>query len=169
MKLLILFAICFSAIFISCKSKTADTATHPLTAQEYNDTIFNLEESMSEPLLKTEAEIKARSDKGDFTGMAQSARAMEDTVDIRINALKKIDAAGKGGADFKTIAVRYFEYIKSIYTGYKNIAEAKTDDTRKEAVDKMTNILNAQPDVMANLKSAQNKYATDNGFAIQNQ
>ncbi|MFT4094136.1 MAG: hypothetical protein QM640_10900 [Niabella sp.] len=156
-------------LFTSCKTKSTDTGTRPLTAQEYNDKVIDLEESMSEPLLKTEAELKARSDKDDFAGMAQSAKAMEDTVDLRINALKKMDAVGKGGEDFKTVAVRYFEYLKSIYTGYRNIAEAKTDEAKKEASEKMTNILSAQPGVMENLRNTQNKYAADNGFVISEQ
>lgn len=156
-------------VITSCKSKTDDASTpdgRPLTAQEYYQKVIDLEETMTEPLLKTEAEVQARSDKGDFDGVAKSAKAMEDTVDVRINKLKKMEPVGNGSDDFKTVAVRYFEYVKSIYTAYKNIGNAKTDVTRKEAGDKMANTINAQQGVMQNLNNAQLKFAADNGFTI---
>lgn len=169
MKYFILLFSILATIAISCKSKSTDTSNQPATAKDYYEKILDLEESMSEPLLKTEAEIKARSDKNNFAGLAQSAKAMEDTIDIRINIIKKMDAAGKGGEDFKTMAVRYFEYIKSIYTAYRNIGEAKNEEDRKAAADKMTTIINAQQGVIANLNNAQNKFAADNAFVLDPQ
>lgn len=155
-----------SISMLSCQSKTSDNNHQPLTAQEYYQKIVDIEESLSEPLLKTEAEIKARSDKNNFAGMAQSAKAMEDTIDIRINTIKQMNAVGRGAEDFKTITIRYFEYIKSIYTAYKNIGEAKNEQERQAAADKMATIINAQQDVINNLNITQNKFAADNAFNL---
>lgn len=166
MKQILIPAIAFVMLF-SCKSKTTETGPAPQTAKEYNEKIIDLEESLSEPLLKAEAEIKVRGERGDFPAMAQSAKAMEDTVDTRINALKKMEPVGKGGEDFKTVSVRYFEYIKSIYTSYKNIADAKDDAARGKANEEMIKVMNAQTGVMANLKATQDKFAADNAFTIE--
>lgn len=163
MKHLFLISIAFLFVVVSCKSEKAKAVATP---QQFNEKIVSLEESLEEPLLKAEAEIKVRSEKADFTGMAQSARAMEDTVTKKINEIKNIAAVGKGGEDFKTVAVRYFEYIKSIYTSYKNIAEAKTEEARAEATKKMSDVLNSQPAVLNNLQTSQQKYATDNNFVV---
>ncbi|WP_114791919.1 hypothetical protein U0035_15020 [Niabella yanshanensis] len=166
MKQLFIIAAIAAFAFTACKSKTTETGEAPATASQYYEKVAELEETMSEPLLTTEAAIKARGDKKDFAGIAQAARAMEDSVDLRINALKKIDPVGKGGADFKIVATRYFEYIKSIYTAYKKIGEAKTEEERMKGADEMTHIINGQAGVMANLQSAQAKFAADNGFTI---
>lgn len=163
MKYIIFVSIAFLLVFVSCKSEKNEQAVTP---QKFNEQIVLLEESLEEPLLKAEAEIKVRSEKADFTGMAQSAKAMEDTVSKKISEIKKIAAVGKGGEDFKTVAVRYFEYIKSIYTSYRNIAEAKTEEARVEATKKMNDVLNSQPAVLSNLQTSQQKYATDNNFVV---
>ncbi len=168
MKQLFIIASIAAFSFTACKSKTTDTGDTPApaTASQYYEQVAALEETMSEPLLTTEAAIKARGDKKDFDGIARSAKAMEDTVDLRIDALKKLEPVGKGGEDFKLVATRYFEYIKSIYTSYKKIGEAKTEEERMKGADEMTNIINGQAAVMANLQSAQAKFAADNGFTI---
>lgn len=169
MRQVIAFCVLSSVVFFSCKSQSSDTGPVPANPKEYSEKIADLEESLAEPLLKAEAEIKVRGDKGDFAGMAQSAKAMEDTVELRIHTLKKIDPVGKGGEDFKTVSVRYFEYIKSIYTSYKNIAEAKDEEAKKVAADKMAAVINAQPGVLTNLKTAQDKFAAENAFAVDAQ
>jgi len=151
---------------ISCKSKDTNSGDHPATAKEYYQKVLEIEESISEPLLKAEAEIKARSDKNNFAGIAASAKVMEDTLDVKIKALKNIPAVGNGAEDFKTMAVRYFEYIKSIYTAYKDIGEAKDEEQREGAVKKMADLINAQEDIMTNLNNAQIKFAADNGFSL---
>ncbi|MGC4234678.1 MAG: hypothetical protein QM594_16970 [Niabella sp.] len=159
-------ALLLAIIFTACKSKSADTGGTPQTASEYYEKIIELEETMSEPLLTTEAAIKARGDKQDFEGIARSAKAMEDTIDIRINAIKKMKPVGHGAEDFKIVVTRYFEYIKSIYTAYRTIGEAKTEEERMKAADKMANTINGQEAVMANLQAAQAQFAASNHFTI---
>ncbi|WP_346237639.1 hypothetical protein ABDK00_000985 [Niabella insulamsoli] len=162
----ILIALFVTVSFFSCKSKSTDTGEKPQTASDYYQKVIALEETMAEPLLTTEAAIKARSDKKDFEGIARAAKAMEDTVDLRINALKKMEPVGKGAEDFQLVATRYFEYIKGIYTTYKKIGEAKNEEERMKAADEMANTINGQEAVMANLQTAQAKFAADNQFTI---
>ncbi|MCH5599606.1 hypothetical protein [Niabella ginsengisoli] len=80
-----------------------------------------------------------------------------------------MDPVGKGGEDFKLVATRYFEYIKSIYTTYKKIGEAKNEQERTKAADEMMNTIGGQEAVMANLQAAQTKFAADNHFTISSQ
>lgn len=159
-------ALILAIIFTACKAKPADTGGAPQTASEYYEKIIELEETMSEPLLTTEAAIKARGDKQDFEGIARSAKAMEDTIDIRITAIKKMEPVGLGSEDFKIVVTRYFEYIKSIYTAYRTIGEAKTEEERMKAAENMTKTINGQEAVMANLQAAQAQFAASNHFTI---
>ena len=163
----ILIVIAASAlIFTACKSDTGKVDAKPATASEFYERVAELEETMSEPLLTTEAEIKARGDKQDFEGIVKSAKKMEDTVDVRINAIKNMPPVGHGGEDFKTMAVRYFEFIKSIYTGYRKIGEATTEEDRVKAADEMATIINNQQAVLDNLHIQQERYAANNHFVI---
>lgn len=161
------------ALCISCgnnesaENESAATAAEPgrvYTAVQLNERIVALESSLEEPMLKAEAEIKVRGDKGNLDGVAQSAKAMEDTIQVRIDAVKAFTPVGVGGEDYKTVATRYFEHLKSIYTTYREIAEANNDNTRQEKAQQMQSIISAQPAIMANLQQAQQKYAADNGF-----
>lgn len=147
-------------LLLSCKSETKEQPA--ITPQQFNETLVNIEETMAEPILKTEAEIKVRGDRGDNAALIQSATAMEDTVDAKIAAVKELPAIGKGAEDLKTATERYFEYIKSIYTTYREAGEAKTDEEKKAAAEKMNKIISAQPEVMATLKAVQDKYVADN-------
>lgn len=166
---LILF--CF-AILSSCgNSKTgaekdtpATDVNQAYTPVQLNEKIMDLENSLAEPMLKAEAEIKARGDNGNIEGVIQSAKAMEDTIQLRLTKLKGLSTVGVGGEDFKTATVRYFEYLKSIYTTYKEIAQAKDDNAKTEKRKQMETILSSQQAVMVNLQQTQQKYAADNGF-----
>jgi len=160
-------ALILAITFAACKSKSAGTGDSPQTAHEYFEKILGLEETMSEPLLTTEAAITARGDKGDYEGIVRAAKAMEDTIDVRINAIKKIEPVGHGAEDFRIVVTRYFEYIKSIYTGYRKIGEAKTEEERMKAADEMAKAINGQQAVMENLQVAQAKFAAANHFTIE--
>lgn len=166
MKGILTLSLLVSLILVACKSKTTDTGAAPASAIEYYNKVVALEETMSEPLLTTEAAIKARSDKNDFEGVARAAKAMEDTVALRINALQEMNAIGKGADDFKVTATRYFEYIKGIYTSYRKIGEAGSEAQRIKAAEQMANTINGQQAVLANLQTAQAKFAADNNFTI---
>src|SRR5690606_14515692 len=123
MKQLLIVTVISAFAFLSCKSKSTDTGEAPANASQYYEKIIELEESMSEALLTTEAAIKARGDKKDFEGIARSAREMEDSVDLRINALKKMEPLGKGGDDFQLVATRYYEDSKRIHETDKQVSE----------------------------------------------
>ena len=50
---------------------------------------------------------------------------VQEKID-EINAMKVPGA--KKGEEFKTAALRYFKYIKSLYTGYKDLGKAATEE-----------------------------------------
>ncbi|MFV0607371.1 MAG: hypothetical protein ACK5NK_16200 [Niabella sp.] len=167
----IFFLLCI-VLLLSCKNRqtgepennNANRAGQVFTPVQLNQKVIDLENSMAEPILKAEAEIKVRSQNGNMEGVVQSAKAIEDSIQLRIDELNKISPVGVNGADFKLIATRYFEYMKSIYTTYKEIALAKDDAEKSAKAKQMESIIKAQADVVSNLQQAQQKYATENGF-----
>ena len=158
-------------LFFACGNNKENSNEEPTsqagkvyTPVQLNEGITALENGLEEPMLKAEAEIKVRSGNNNMAGVAQSAKAMEDSIQVRIDAINKMSPVGKGGEDYKIVAARYFEYLKSIYTTYREIAEAKDENGRVEKSNKMQSIMNAQNAVLSNLQQAQQKYAADNGF-----
>lgn len=171
MKINILIIFCFALGFASCANNKNHDAETPAaeagkvyTPVQLNETIMALENSLEEPMLKAEAEIKVRSSNANMAGVAQSAKAMEDSIQLRLDAAKNLSPVGVGGEDFKVVSVRYFEFLKSIYTTYREMAEAKDDNIKMEKAKQMESLMNSQAGVMATLQQAQQKYATDNGF-----
>lgn len=162
--LAILFLISCNSNTESGNNSTEKNAQKVHTPVQLNERVMALENSLEEPMLKAEAEIKVRSDNGNYDGVIQSAKAMEDTIQLRIDHVKSLDPVGVGGDDFKLISTRYFEYLKSIYTTYREMAEAKTDEARLEKAKQMEAIMKGQADVLGNLQRTQQKYAADNGF-----
>ena len=134
------------------------------TPVQLNEKIMAIEASLQEPMLKAEAEIKVRGGNGNIAGVAQSAKAMEDTIQLRLNEVKALSPVGVGGEDYKLVATRYFEHLKSIYTLYKEIAEAKEENIKIDKANQMQTVISAQPAILTNLQLAQQKYAADNGF-----
>ncbi len=163
MKIKGLLASCF-VLLISCNSSSGDEKA--TTPEAFNDRVYSMEQSLGEPLLKAEADIRQQQQQGDFKAMAQTASAMEDSIDLRIRAIGKMKPLGVGGEDFKTAAVRYFEYLKRIYSTYGEIALASDLQSKDAAENKMARWLTWQTQVLANLRSAQAKYAADNSFVF---
>ncbi|MFT3903187.1 MAG: hypothetical protein QM727_08435 [Niabella sp.] len=161
MKKYIVFTIAVSLFFVACNSKKE------MTPADFNETVVNMEQSLEEPLLKAEAEIKVRSDRQNWKGMSESAKSIEDSINVRLKKIEQMPAVGVGGEDFKLVAKRYFEYMKGIYTSYAEIANAKDDAGREEASKKMQNMLASQPEVIQNMQASQLKYARENGFVIE--
>ncbi len=158
-----LLASCF-VMLISCNNSSGDEKAS--TPEQFNDRVYSMEQSLGEPLLKAEAEIRRQQLQGDFKGMTQTANAMEDSVDLRIRAVREMKPLGVGGEDFKTAALRYFEYLKKIYSNYGEIAQAEDVQSKDAAENKMARWLSWQTQVLANLRSAQAKYAADNDFVF---
>lgn len=150
---------------VACKqSEKEATNPAPQTPQQYLNRIMDMENSLAEPMLKTEAEIKVRSEKLDYEGATTSAKAMEDTIQLKVNEWNALKAVGNGGEDFKIMGTRYLEFLKSIYTGYKKIGSAADDDARAVEFQKLSDILKAQPQVQANLQQAVATYSADNNL-----
>ncbi|ANH84005.1 hypothetical protein A8C56_16005 [Niabella ginsenosidivorans] len=136
-----------------------------MTAKQYSDEVLRMQQSLAEPIRQAENEIKAFGDSANYSGMAGAAGKMESLIQGKIDTLNKIDAASfQGGADFKTVVIRYFEYLKSVYSSYKEIGNAANGVERLKATDDMYQKLSAQQDVEERMRTSQTRFAALNGF-----
>ena len=93
---------------------------------------------------------------------------METKIDTIIKQIAKKPApAVKQGENFKKAALHYFDYMKSIYTSYKNYGFQNSPEGRQIQLQIMTMIINNEDKMIAEMQKAQKIFAKDNGFKIQ--
>lgn len=160
----------FAGLFLSFAFLTACTSTkkeNSQTPMEFSEKIVNAELELGEPLAKAEEAIRAQADSSNFEAMGNIAEEAEKLIGDKIKEIEKMSAKDfKGGADFKQSAINYFEYIKSIYTNYKNIGKAESEGARLAETRRMDTIRANQENVVTMMQAAQNKFAIENGFKV---
>lgn len=163
MKFLIVLA--FVTVFVSCTSSKKENTVTPM---QFSEKIVNAEMELAAPLAKAEQVIKTSADSSNFEAMGKAAEEAESLIVNKIEEIDKLPSSDfKGGDDFKKSALNYFEYIKSIYTTYKNIGQAKNEGVRLAQTRQMDTILSTQQNVITMMQAAQDKFALDNGFQVE--
>lgn len=144
---------------VSCKSKQA---------LDFNDKIVKMERDLQPELTKTESDISAHYNKGDYPAIAATAAKMEGLVEKKLEEIKGLSTSGIKGADeLKTAFIDYFTYIKKIYTGYRECGEATTDEDRQAKMAAVADMGSTQGQVISDIQAAQQKFATTNGFRME--
>ena len=156
----LMFVACVLCLFTACKSGAA---------YSYSQNFVKQEGSLIPQMTKTEQDVARFVQEKDYASIAASGAAMEKTVDAKLQEITDAPAPdAKGGAEFKTACIKYFAFIKSIYTGYKNFGNATTEEERNAELMKVQEMTSKKMTVVADIQSAQKKFAADNGFKIQN-
>ncbi len=93
---------------------------------------------------------------------------MEALVQKTIDEIKNIPVPDAKEADgFKKSTLRYFDYMKSLYTTYKNLGLAQTDEDRQEEVTRLQKLVGEKQSAINEMQAAQKKFADANGFRIE--
>ncbi len=156
-----IFSLVFvSAIFlVSCNTKNA---------VEYNNKIVGIESRLAVQMDITENNIGKYFDSSNYDSIAIEAGKMETLVDQALDEIKKSPAPQiKEGENFKNASITYFQFIKNIYTAYKNIGLEKTDEGRQTAYADLMKLVDKKQAVLDDMQAAQKKYATANGFTVK--
>ncbi|MEO7925049.1 MAG: hypothetical protein ABIR30_15310 [Chitinophagaceae bacterium] len=159
LKKLLLAAVLFTSI-AGCKSKSA---------YNYSQDIVKKERSLTPDIEATERKVTNYVTAGQYDSIVVAAESMEKLVQKKIdeiNALKVPSA--KKAAEFKAATLKYFNYIKSIYTTYKLLGKAETDEKRQEVVADLQKIVDEKQTVINDMQTAQRAYADANGFKVEN-
>lgn len=155
----ILIATMLIISFTSCKSKSA---------LNYNQKLVKIEQSLTPDVEKAENEVAAFNSTGQYDSIASVGERMEKLIDNRIKELEDEAAPDvKEGESFKSAYIRYFKYMKSAYTAYRDYGNAKTNEERESVLTRIKDIVATKDAVVADLKKQQLKYADANGFKVQ--
>jgi hypothetical protein len=157
-------------IFIACLLVTALAACKSKSAYTYCKDFLAKEKSLMPDIEKTEANIKTYFAADEFDSIAVAGEKMEKLVDNTIQGIQKEPAPDvKQGAEFKQAGIKYFEFIKSMYTAYKNYGHTPTPDGRDEEMKKLMDIVSHRQDAINDIQNAQKKYADANNIKLDDQ
>lgn len=159
MKLKFIAALLLMLTFAACKSKNAFN---------YSENIVKKEKALEPFILETEDKIGKFQEAGQFDSLVACSERMEGRIEKAIGEIKAEAApSGKEGEEFKQATVRYFTYMKEIYTSYKEVATQPTEEGRNEKLAKMIEFLKEKDKVIADMQAAQKKFAKANNFKIK--
>jgi len=144
---------------VGCKSKIA---------MDYNNMIVEKQKRLGKNMDEAAPLLKNYFASYTYDSIASVSSRMEMTIDTIIKEIAKKPAPQvKQGENFKKAALQYFDYMKSIYTSYKNYGLQNSPEGRQIQLQIMYMIINNEDKMIAQMQKAQKIFAKDNGFKIQ--
>jgi hypothetical protein len=146
-------------VMISCKSKTAF---------DYSETIVKMENELSADIAKVDQKVTQYLAAKQTDSAVMMTRQMESLADGKLKAIQSLEAPKVNeGDNFKKAAVRYFSYIKSIYTSLNRLTMAATDEQKEIERGRLAKIIKDKKEVGDAMQEAQRKFAAANDFSIK--
>lgn len=159
-----LVVIIFFFIAVACNNTKKESHD---TAIQLSEKIVNTEQILAKPLAQAEQKILAKLDSSNFDSVGAIAAEAELLIAEQIKEIEALRVKDfKGGEAFKSSAINYFEYVKSIFANYKNIGYAKTEGARLYEVRRMDSLRSQQQSVVTQMQLAQKQFAENNGFKV---
>ena len=156
----LLFAVVLFSGLAGCKSKSAF---------DYSQNFVKKEQSLLPDINSTEANVKRYAALEQYDSIAVAGERMEKLVDAKLKEIKDEAAPdAKEAENFKEAGIRYFSYIKSMYTSYKNFGSAGSPEARATEMQKLQELVNNKAAAIADMQRVQKKYADANGFKLEN-
>lgn len=156
-----IFAVALLAtIIVSCKKKK--------DAFNYNQELVTKENSMIPAIQAGESSISEYYTAGNYDSVYAIGDRLEKLVQSKIeevDAMKTPDA--KEAENFKASYIKAFKSLKLIYTTYKEIGKAESDEDRQKIVDGLQKMVDEKNEFTRDMQAAQRKYASANGFKVQ--
>ncbi len=154
------FAIILMISIASCSSKKA--------AFDYSENFVKKENSLLNDITSTENKVERYVAAEQYDSIAIAGEKMEQLVETKIQEIKKEPAPDvKEAANFKEACIKYFEFIKSMYTSYKEYGRATDDSEREKAKARVIEIAGSKRSAMTAMQTAQKKFADANGFRLE--
>jgi len=159
----------FKKIFIVAIACTAMIACGKnKSGFKYSQDVVAKERSLQPDIERTESNVSRYVTMEQYDSIAYAGGEMENIVQKKIDEINAMPLPkAKGASDFKAAIMRYFAYIKSMYTGYKNWGSAATPEERDSKLEDIKKLVEDKDDAIREMQAAQKKYADDNNFKIE--
>jgi len=159
MKFKTLFTIATICCFaIGCKSKIA---------KDYNDMIVKKQKSLAGSIDENEPKLRNYFANYEYDSIAAVSGRMETKIDSIIQSIKRKPAPkATQGENFKKAALNYFDYMKTLYTTYKNYGLTTSPEARIVGREIISRVTSQEDKMVADMQQAQRIFAKDNEFKI---
>jgi len=153
-----LFAILLLVSLVSCQSKSAF---------DYSEDIVRMERDLSADIAEADQKLLAYMDAKKSDSAVMMSRHMEALAEDKLNEVEKMKAPPVNeGDNFKKSAVRYFAYIKSIYSAFRKFTMAASDAEKEKERKRLVKIIGAKNEITKDMQEAQRRFAAANNFLI---
>ena len=160
MKYKLIIATLLLVALVSCNSKKK--------AFKYSEAIVKLERSMMPDIEQTERKVEQFATVQDYDSIVAVSDRMEKIVDGKLQEVITMPAPKvKEAENFKQASIRYFTYLKNIYTSYKKFGLAQSDEARQREFENLQELVAGKTAALNEMQTAQKKYADTNGFKVE--
>lgn len=137
-------------------------------AFDYSENFVKKENSLLSDITSTENKVERFVAAQQYDSIAVAGEKMEQLVESKIQEIKKEPAPDVKEADnFKEACLKYFGFIKSMYTSYKEFGLAKDEAEREKAKAKVIELATTKQAAITAMQTAQKKFADANGFKLE--
>ena len=159
MKYTFIIAAMLLVTLASCNSKKA---------LKYSQTIVKLERSLMSDIELTETKVEQYANEQNYDSIVAVSDRMEKIIDRKLQEVTTMQAPKvKEAENFKQASIRYFSYLKSIYTSYKKFGLAQSDEDRQRELQNLQNLVGGKTVAVTEMQTAQKKFADANGFKVE--
>lgn len=146
-------------LLFSCKSKTAF---------DYSQQIVKIETELAADIAIADKKVSKFLDAKQNDSAIIITQRMEELADKKLQEVQSLAAPNvEEGDNFKKEAVRYFSYLKSIYTSFNRFTMAETDEAKEAERQKLARIVGDKEEATKALQVAQQRFAAANNFRIE--
>ncbi len=137
-------------------------------AINFNNDIIEEERGLLPTIQEAEKNIERVISSQQFDSLVFFAGKMESEIGAVITKIESLKVPGAKGADnFRKGALDYFGFMKSVYTSYKKLGAAETDEEREEEYGRFEKLLKRRDEVVTDFQQQQKEFAKANNFQVK--
>ena len=154
-----IFSFLFALVaFASCNQQKA---------LDYNNNLVAKETKLSEKITVAQNNLNSYIEEKKYDSIAAVAERVTKEIDNTISDVIKIPAPNIPEAgNFKNGYIHFYQFIKSIYAGYKDYGTVPDVD-KQNALNKVAETKGKMPQVLSEFQAIQRKFAQANYMKIQ--
>ena len=153
------FAVLILACLAGCKGKAAFN---------YNQDFVKKESALEPDISSTESKVSEYMAAEQWDSIAVAGEKMEKLICDLVKDIKDKPAPDvTEGQNFKDAGIRYFEFMKSMYTVYKDYGHESTQEGRDSQLQRLKDLAGNKEVDIKHIQDAQQRFAEENGFKIE--
>ena len=138
------------------------------SAFDYSQAIVKIETDFAAEIIPADKKVSEFLDSDQHDSAAIFTQQMEDLAEKRLAQVRDLKAPNvKEAENFKLAAIRYFTYLKTMYTAFNNFTKASTEEAKEAERVRLAKIVADKDDATRTLQLAQQKFAAANNFRIE--